>query len=125
MYSIVSLGAYLKKWMECYIEQRHMNQPPTTYPVVRLRKDGDKNEVLQKAIDEFFTSKSIKKLAVPCHHIVLLSLFGELLPLGVGKGTKQGKFKFISNAIFFTYVFLFSISSVRHNGVYIKNTSVR
>jgi len=112
MYNIVSLGAYLKKWMECYIEQRPINQPPATYPVVRLRKDGDKNEVLQKAIDEFFTSKSIKKLAVPCHHIVLLSLYGELSPLGVRKGTNQGKFKLVSYAIFSTYLFLFSISSL-------------
>jgi hypothetical protein len=83
--------------MECYIQEHHLNQPPICHLRVKSRLNGTTwPKLVQDRFNKFCVTKSINKLEIYSHHIVLRSLGSRRLPLlGRTKTHKQGKAIFV------------------------------
>jgi hypothetical protein len=88
------LGAFLAKWMQCYIEEHILNQPPRSHPRVQLSLKNIEQwpKLIQNRFNAFITSKSIHSLTIYSHHIVLRYSLGFRLlsPLGMTNNHHQG-----------------------------------
>ncbi len=92
IYNCVLSGAFLTKWMQCYIQEHHLNEPPAHYPDVNLNLNGKSWQSVQNRFNEFCVSKSIDRLTIYSHHIVLRSVLGRRhLPiLSIRSNDEQG-----------------------------------
>lgn len=120
------LGALLTTWMECYIQEYVLNNPPSSYPQISSRLNGKSwSDIPQDRCNEFCISKPISPVRIFTHHLVLRSVLGRrhLPVLSTYKNHKHGDYTFFDWP-FNLSLFIISVSSMRYNGLHIKRPSV-
>ena len=83
--------------MECYIQEYILNNPPSTHPEISSRLNGKIwSDIPQDRCNEFCISKSISRVRILTHHLVLRSVLGRrhLPVLSSYKNHKQGDYTF-------------------------------
>jgi hypothetical protein len=95
--------------MECYIEQKHMDKPLRKYPDIRLYLGGNQWPSIQGALDDFCISKSIRRLTISSHQVVLRSILDGLPLLSNKNKHSQGEWM-LSIRAYFNFFCLFSVS---------------
>ncbi len=64
--------------MKCYIQEHVLNEPPPNHPEFTLRLNGSGwSEIVQDRFNDFCVSKSINRVRIISHHVVLRSILGR------------------------------------------------
>jgi hypothetical protein len=108
--------------MECYIEQKHMDKPLRKYPDISLYLGGNQWPSIQGALDDFCISRSIRRLTISSHQVVLRSILDGLPLLSNKNGHNQGEWMLSTLDYFNVFLPFLSKPSVRYHRMFIQKT---